>query len=229
MSAPGCDSSICCGEQRGEEVAVDELAVAVDEEAAVGVAVPRDPEVGALAEDLVDHEAAVLGQERVRLVVGELAVGLPVAGHQLERAETARGSGRPSARPCRCRRRARSSAAGSPPGRSPRAHALLELGTDVDVLDAARRGRRPAAARRRPGRGSRRSPCRPTAPARPRARASRPCRPSGCARRCTSARRRARASRRGNRASPCRPSRRRARARPRPPSRRGSAPRARAR
>ena len=35
------------GQQRGEEVAVDELARVVDEEAAVGVAVPGDPEVGA--------------------------------------------------------------------------------------------------------------------------------------------------------------------------------------
>ena len=37
------------GEQRGDEVARDELAGAVDEEAAVGVAVPRDPDVGLLA------------------------------------------------------------------------------------------------------------------------------------------------------------------------------------
>ena len=35
------------GQQRGQEVAGHELAGAVDEEAAVGVAVPRDPEVGA--------------------------------------------------------------------------------------------------------------------------------------------------------------------------------------
>ena len=37
------------GQQRGQEVAVDERARVVDEEAAVGVAVPGDPEVGALA------------------------------------------------------------------------------------------------------------------------------------------------------------------------------------
>ena len=36
------------GEQRGDEVARDELAGVVDEEAAVGVAVERDPEVGLL-------------------------------------------------------------------------------------------------------------------------------------------------------------------------------------
>ena len=64
------------GQQRGQEVAGDELARAVDEEAAVGVAVPRDAEVRAAPRsDLVDDELAVLGQQRVRLVVGELAVG----------------------------------------------------------------------------------------------------------------------------------------------------------
>ena len=56
----------------------------VDEEAAVGVAVPGDPEVGALGEDPVDDELAVLGQQRVRLVVGELAVGVPVGLDQVE-------------------------------------------------------------------------------------------------------------------------------------------------
>ena len=37
------------GQQRGHEIARHELAVAVDEEAAVGVAVPRDADVGASA------------------------------------------------------------------------------------------------------------------------------------------------------------------------------------
>ena len=72
-------------EQRGEEVAGHELALAVDEEAAVGVAVPGDAEVGAGLQDLADDELAVLGQQRVRLVVGELAVGLPVGGDELDR------------------------------------------------------------------------------------------------------------------------------------------------
>jgi hypothetical protein len=47
MSAPGAFEHRL-GQQRGEEVAVDERAVVVDEEAAVGVAVPGDAEVGAL-------------------------------------------------------------------------------------------------------------------------------------------------------------------------------------
>ena len=72
------------GEDRGQEVAVDERAGVVDEEAAVGVAVPGDPEVGALALDLAHDELAVLGQQRVGLVVGELAVGRPVAGREVE-------------------------------------------------------------------------------------------------------------------------------------------------
>ena len=40
------------GQQRGDEVAGDELAGVVDEEAAVGVAVVRDAEVGPLLERL---------------------------------------------------------------------------------------------------------------------------------------------------------------------------------
>ena len=44
------------GDQRGDEVARHELAGVVDEEAAVGVAVPGDAEVGARALDLADDE-----------------------------------------------------------------------------------------------------------------------------------------------------------------------------
>ena len=68
-------------------------------------AMPRSAPVSA---DLVDDEAAVLLEQRVGLVVGELAVRLPVGALLLER-EAGRGSGRPSGRPCRCRRRARPS------------------------------------------------------------------------------------------------------------------------
>ncbi len=49
------------GEQRREEVPVDEDAGVVDEEAAVGVAVPGDAEVGALVEHPIDHELTILG------------------------------------------------------------------------------------------------------------------------------------------------------------------------
>ena len=64
------------GEERGHEVARDELAGVVDEEAAVGVAVEGRAEIGSVLAHLADHELAVLGQERVRLVVRERAVGL---------------------------------------------------------------------------------------------------------------------------------------------------------
>ncbi len=73
------------GEQRRQEISVDELALVVDEEAAVGVAVPGDPDVGPLGPDSIDDELAVLGQERIRFVVGEVAVGDPVGGGQLDR------------------------------------------------------------------------------------------------------------------------------------------------
>ena len=45
------------GQQRRHEIAGDELAGAVDEEAAIGVAVPRDPDVGALGQDAPDDVA----------------------------------------------------------------------------------------------------------------------------------------------------------------------------
>ncbi len=98
------------GEQRGQEVAVDERARVVDEEAAVGVAVPGDPEVRALLDDLVHDELAVLGQQRVRLVAGEVAVRREVG---LDEVELQVAQQRPDhrARPSRCRRRRRPSAA----------------------------------------------------------------------------------------------------------------------
>ena len=65
-------------EQRGQEVAVDERSPIVDEEAPVGVPVPGDPEIRTQPDDLAHDELAVLGQQRVRLVVGEMPVGLPV-------------------------------------------------------------------------------------------------------------------------------------------------------
>ena len=73
------------GEERGHEVAGHELARVVHEEAAVGVAVEGDPEVGALLADLRDDELAVLREERVRLVVRERPVGLEVAAHGVDR------------------------------------------------------------------------------------------------------------------------------------------------
>ncbi len=64
------------GEERRDEVAGDELAGAVDEEAAVGVAVPRDADVGLLGDDALDDVAPVLFDERIRFVVREAAVDL---------------------------------------------------------------------------------------------------------------------------------------------------------
>ena len=72
------------GKQCGHEVAVDERALLVDEEASVGVAVPCDPEVGALVDDLAHDELPVLRQQRVGLVIGEVAVGLEVGLDQVE-------------------------------------------------------------------------------------------------------------------------------------------------
>ena len=66
------------GEQRGDEVAGHELAVLVDEEAAVGVAVPGDAEVGLLGHHALADLAAVLLEQRVGRVVGERPVDLEV-------------------------------------------------------------------------------------------------------------------------------------------------------
>ena len=71
------------GEERGHEVAGDELAGVVYEEAAVGVAVEGDSEVGLLFLHLADDELAVLGEKRVRLVVREGAVRLEEAAHRV--------------------------------------------------------------------------------------------------------------------------------------------------
>ncbi len=73
------------GQEGGHEVPGHELAGVVDEEAAVGVSVEGDAEVGALLHDLGDDELAVLLEQRVRLVVGEAAVRLEEAAHGLDR------------------------------------------------------------------------------------------------------------------------------------------------
>src|SRR5919197_995121 len=73
------------GQQRRDEVAGDELAGVVDEEAPVGVAVEGDPEIGALLQRLADDELPVLREERVRLVVRKGAVGLEEAPHRVDR------------------------------------------------------------------------------------------------------------------------------------------------
>ena len=72
------------GDERRHEVAGNELPRVVDEEAAVGVPVVGDPEVGRLLGDLRHDELAVLRKERVGLVVREAAVGLEVAADDVE-------------------------------------------------------------------------------------------------------------------------------------------------
>jgi hypothetical protein len=67
-------------EERGHEVARNELAGVVDEEAAVGVSVEGRAQVGSVLTHLGDHELSVLGQERVRLVVRERPVRLEEVG-----------------------------------------------------------------------------------------------------------------------------------------------------
>ena len=93
------------GQQRRDEVAGDELAAAVDEEAAVGVAVPRDADVRLLLDHALDDVAAVLLDERVGFVVRERAVHLEAQRASSGRAGARTAAARPG-RPCRCRRRA---------------------------------------------------------------------------------------------------------------------------
>ena len=56
---------------------------AVDEEAAVGVAVPRDADVGLLGDHALDDVDAVLLDERIGLVVREAAVDLEAQPRRL--------------------------------------------------------------------------------------------------------------------------------------------------
>ncbi len=62
------------GEQRRDEVAGDELAAAVDEEAAIGVAVPGNSHVRLLGDDAFDDVAAVVFDQRIGFVVRERAI-----------------------------------------------------------------------------------------------------------------------------------------------------------
>jgi len=71
------------GDERGHEVAGNELTRVVDEEAAVGVPVVCDSEVGALLLHLGHDELPVLGEQRVRLVVREGSVGLEEAPYDV--------------------------------------------------------------------------------------------------------------------------------------------------
>ena len=170
------------GDQRRDEVARHELAGVVDEEAAVGVAVPGDAEVGAGALDLADDELAVLLEQRVRLVVRERAVGLEVAALGAQR-QALEDRLHHRARPCRWRRRARPAAARSrrrrrSRGSAPRSPAARRA--EPRLPGACRRAERRLRARgRAPSRCRRRRP----AAARRGARSSCRCTAWDCARR----------------------------------------------
>lgn len=73
------------GDQRGDGRGGDRLAALVDDEAAVGVAVEGEAEVGADLADLGLEVDQVLRVERVGLVVGEGAVQLEVHRDELDR------------------------------------------------------------------------------------------------------------------------------------------------
>ena len=64
------------GEQRREEVAVDERARLVDEEAAVGVAVPGDAEVGAGLAHALDDQLRFSGSSGLGSWSGKLPSGV---------------------------------------------------------------------------------------------------------------------------------------------------------
>ncbi len=73
------------GDERGEHRRADDLAALVDDEAAVGVAVEGQPDVGAELDDLRLQVRRVGRVDRVRLVVREAAVELEVQRRHLER------------------------------------------------------------------------------------------------------------------------------------------------
>ena len=64
------------GQERRDEIAGDEPAGAVDEEAAIGVAVPRDADIRLLRDHRLDDVAPVFLDQRVRLVVRKPPVDL---------------------------------------------------------------------------------------------------------------------------------------------------------
>ena len=83
--APGSLGQLAGGDQRGHRRRRHRLAALVDDEAAVGVAVEGEPDVGAVLAHprlQVDQVGRV---DRVGLVVREGAVELEVQRHQLDR------------------------------------------------------------------------------------------------------------------------------------------------
>ena len=205
------------GEERRHEVARDELAGVVDEEAPVGVAVEGRAEVGAVLAHLADHELAVLGEERVRLVVREVAVWLEVVRDRVDRDPFEHGRQHHPGHPVR--RVDHHAPLLDRIEVDEGQHLVHEGRKDILLPDLSRDlvpGPWPKGTR--PGRGCPEGPSRLPRAARLGARSSSRCTPSGCATRSPGCRRPARGGRRRSRASRCR----RARCRP-PRPRRGSA------
>jgi len=77
------------GQERGDEISRDELAGPVDEEAAIGIAVPRDADIGLFGDDALHDVAPILLDEGIGLVVRKAPVDLEAetrgpAGEALE-------------------------------------------------------------------------------------------------------------------------------------------------
>ena len=135
MVAPGWRSSIVCASSAVIRSPGTNSPGVVDEEAAVGVAVPGDAEIGALAAHPLDDEAAVLLEQRVGLVVGEVPVGLEVVrrclhGEAIEHRPD-HGAGHAVAAVEHDRERPHRR------GVDERRHAVVEPGVDVALRDLA--------------------------------------------------------------------------------------------
>ena len=78
MVAPGCRASRACGQQAHQVVALDEVSLFIEEEAAVEVAVPGQAEVGAMVAHRFGGGLPVLRQQRVGDAMGKSGVRLVV-------------------------------------------------------------------------------------------------------------------------------------------------------
>ena len=84
---------LAAGDERGDRAGAHRFSALVDDEAAVGVAVEGQPEVGAVLADGGLEVDEVLRVERVGLVVGEVAVELEVERDDGEREAGQAGAG----------------------------------------------------------------------------------------------------------------------------------------
>ena len=73
------------GQQPDDVIALDEAALLIEEEAAVEIPVPGEPEIRAVGADRRDGRRAILLDHGVRDAVGKAAVGLVVDLDELER------------------------------------------------------------------------------------------------------------------------------------------------